>query len=89
MAAVRRGNELAIHDPEEATQTIEEFPEEEALSREEIEAEAGGTLPLLSETMKTDPKAVSFLVAWMHDQGMIQRKLPVSSLVTNRYLSKP
>lgn len=90
MSAVRRGTVAAIKNPEAAVTAVEKAdePNREA-SLEDNEAEVAATLPLLDEDGRMSPDQARLLVAWMYEQGMIQRQPPVSSLLTNGYLAKP
>lgn len=81
MAAVARANAAAIKDPEAAVQAIEKSPEgENTFGPKEIEAEVEATLPLLSSSTRISPRRTRKLVAWMHEQGLIQQAPPVSEL---------
>jgi putative hydroxymethylpyrimidine transport system substrate-binding protein len=87
MAAVARGTAKAIEDPRSAFFAIKYAVEAELpTDRETTEAEIEATLPLLSESGEMSPIRASHLVEWMQQEGMIQRKPPVSALLTNRYL---
>lgn len=89
MLALHRGTAAAIEDPEAAVAVVDtgDEPNPEA-SRQDTEAEVGATLPLVSRSGRMSPGRAVRLVAWMYEQGMIQRNLPVSSLLTNRYLQR-
>jgi putative hydroxymethylpyrimidine transport system substrate-binding protein len=87
LAAVAEGTGAAVDDPEGAVELLEYSGEaDRELSRKEREAEVEATLPLLSEDGYIDPEQTDQLVDWMHEEGLIQRKLPVSDLITNDYL---
>jgi len=87
MSAVRRGTAAAIADPKAAARVIDASVESNPESGlKELEAQVEATLPLLSKTGYMDPRTASRLVAWMHRQGMIDQLLPVSALLTNRYI---
>ncbi|HSC21207.1 MAG TPA: ABC transporter substrate-binding protein, partial [Solirubrobacterales bacterium] len=88
-SAVARGTAAAIEDPKEAVEVIEKSVESNPeSSRKDTQAEIEATLPLLSETGSMSSDQASHLVSWMHEQGMIQRKIPVSELFTNEYLAQ-
>lgn len=87
MSALARGTAAAIENPEGAASAIERGVEAEPfVSRELTLAELDVTLPLLSETGYMSPVWAERLVDWMHDEGMIQRKVPVSALLTNEFV---
>lgn len=87
MSAVARGTSAAIEHPRSAFLAIKYAVEAELpADRETTEAEIEATLPLLSKSGQMDPAQASNLVAWMHEEGMIRRKPPVSALLTNDYL---
>jgi len=84
--AVSRGTAAALADPKGAAKEIDESVEstpESGLKTTEAEVEA--TNPLLSKSGYADPDQASQLVDWMFEEGLIQRKLPVSALLTNDY----
>jgi putative hydroxymethylpyrimidine transport system substrate-binding protein len=85
MAAVARGTAAAIADPKAAAEAIVE-ESDVALSKEATEASLEATLPLLSRDGQMDPDQASRLVDWMHEEGLIRRKLPVSDFLTNEGL---
>ncbi len=90
LSAVRQGTAAAIADPQAAAKAVDEDGESTPfLNLEETEAGVEATLPLLSKTGHMSPARAEDLMEWMRDQGMIPRPLPVSSLLTNRYLSQP
>lgn len=84
--AVGRGTAAALEDPKGAAKEIDEAVEstpESDLKTTEAEVEA--TFPFLSKSGYTDPDQASQLVDWMYEEGMIQRKPPVSALLTNAH----
>lgn len=87
MSAVAHGTAAAIEDPKAAVNVLvgasESNPND---SRKWIEAETEATLPLLSRSGYVSPAQARHLVNWMHEEGMIRRKVPVATLLTNRYL---
>lgn len=80
MEAVNRGTAAAIEDPEGAAGAIR-YADETDFDLKPTEAGVEATLPLLSTTGRIDPAKVSNLIAWMHKEGMIQRRLPASALL--------
>ena len=84
MSALARGTAAAVEDPEAAARLIAEN-RGESLSQS-LKATVEATMPLLSKSGRMDPEQASGLVEWMHEEGMIQRPLPVSELLTNDYL---
>jgi putative hydroxymethylpyrimidine transport system substrate-binding protein len=80
MEAVSRGVAAAIEDPESAAGAIA-FADETEFHPKPTEAGLEATLPLLSKTGRIDPGQARNLIAWMHEEGMIERKLPVSTLL--------
>jgi ABC-type nitrate/sulfonate/bicarbonate transport system substrate-binding protein len=90
MLALRRGTIAAIEDPGATAAVIDTGDEADPeASRKDTEAEVSATLPLVSRSARMSHGRAARLVAWMHAEGLIQRKPPVSSLLTNRYLPKP
>ncbi len=89
MAAVARGTAAAIADPEAAVRVIEASDQKGYdLSRADIKAEVEATLPLLSRTAQTSRSRAKRLADWMQGRGMIQDQLPLSALMTARYLPR-
>jgi putative hydroxymethylpyrimidine transport system substrate-binding protein len=87
MSALARSTVAAVEDPRAAIKAIELGQEQDPeASREVTEAEIKATFPLLSKDAYMDPRRASHLINWMYEEGMIQRRLPVSTLFTNRYL---
>jgi putative hydroxymethylpyrimidine transport system substrate-binding protein len=88
MAAVRRGTKAAVRNPGAAAAVIGESIEgDQEAGHDEIESQLQATLPLLSESGRTDLAQASDLVTWMDEAGMIERKPPVATLFTNEYLA--
>jgi putative hydroxymethylpyrimidine transport system substrate-binding protein len=86
VAAVNRGTAAAVKDPKGTVNAIESAVESNPeADRQATEAGVKATLPLLSESGYTSPAQVGHLVDWMHEQGMIKRTLPVSTLLTNEF----
>jgi putative hydroxymethylpyrimidine transport system substrate-binding protein len=87
MAAVARGTAAAVEDPRGAVSAIEEAEEPDPrLNRRMRRAAVEGTLPVLSRSGYMDPEQAEDLLEWMREQGMIERDLPASALLTNDYL---
>ncbi|HET7508789.1 MAG TPA: ABC transporter substrate-binding protein [Solirubrobacterales bacterium] len=87
MSAVVRGSAKSIEDPTAALNSIEGGAERNPeTSRKEMEAQVEATVPLLSKDGYVSPGQARGLVDWMYEEGMIQRKVPVAALLTNRYL---
>jgi putative hydroxymethylpyrimidine transport system substrate-binding protein len=87
MSAVSRGVAAEVQDPEAAVNMIEESFESSPESSEKgTRAGVEATIPLLSKTGQMDPDQAEELIAWMHDQGLIQGEPPVSELLTNKYV---
>lgn len=90
MSVVNRGTAAAVEDPKGVVNalegTVEAAPE---TSRKALEGQSEATLPLLSKGGYVSPSQMRHLVDWMHEQGMIKRTLPVSSLLTNEFVTPP
>lgn len=87
VAAVNRGTATSIEDPDLALETVNESVESDyRVTPQAREAQVEATLPLLSESGEMDPAQAKRLVDWMYSEGMIKKKPPVSSLLTNEYL---
>jgi putative hydroxymethylpyrimidine transport system substrate-binding protein len=87
MAAVGRGTATSVENPDLAFEVVNEDVESDIrVSPQARESQVEATLPLLSETGHMDPGQARRLVDWMHREGMLRRKLPVSALLTNAYL---
>jgi putative hydroxymethylpyrimidine transport system substrate-binding protein len=89
MAAVARGTETSIEDPDLAFEAVNEDVESDyrvtpKVRKPQVEA----TLPLLSESGEMDPAQAEALVDWMQGEGMIKKKIPVSALLTNEFLPR-
>lgn len=84
ISAMDRGAAAAIEDPQAAASALE--AEDTVANKAVVKAQLEATLPLLSTTSRMNPEQASGLVGWMHEEGMIQRPLPVSELLTNDYL---
>jgi putative hydroxymethylpyrimidine transport system substrate-binding protein len=90
LAALSRGTAAAKRNPRRAFETIVNGVEPNPDStpkgtRLGVEA----TLPLLSGSAHLDPAQAKDMVDWMYEEGMIPKKVPVSSLLTNEYLPQP
>ncbi|HEX5527534.1 MAG TPA: ABC transporter substrate-binding protein [Solirubrobacterales bacterium] len=84
MAALARGTAAAIEDPEAAARLLAKERGESLTPA--LKAEVQATVPLLSKTGEMDPEKASGLVAWMHEQGMIEKEPSASELFSNDYL---
>jgi len=86
VSAVLEGNAATVEDPEGTARVldgaVESNPETEL---KETEAGIDATAPLLSEDGYVDPAQAEGLIDWMYEEGMIQRKVPVKTLLTNAY----
>ncbi len=88
MSALARGTAAAAANPRAAAEAISLYrgklgvadPQEPAL----VEAKVKATLPLLSKSGSMDPARATRFATWMYEQGLIQREVPVSRLLTNR-----
>lgn len=90
MSAVARGTAAAVKDPKGDVELLESRLEADPdQSRKATIVETESTLPLLSESAYIDPRQASDLVDWMKEEGMIQRKLPVSDFLTDDYVAQP
>jgi putative hydroxymethylpyrimidine transport system substrate-binding protein len=89
LAAVARGTATAVADPEGAVNALEaEYETNPETSRKAMKAQVAATFPLLSKSGYVSPKQARALVDWMHEEEMIQRKVPVAQLLTNAYLPR-
>ena len=90
MAALSRGVVAAVRNPQAVVREIERHVEPSPVSsRRAREAQVAAILPLLSETGYMEPGRAKRLIDWMHSEGMIRKKIPVSALLTNEYLPQP
>ena len=86
MSAMARGTAAAIKRPPDALRAAEETDERDFdLSPKALKAQVEATLPLVSKSAYMSPAQANKLVDWMFEQGMIERKLPASALLTNAY----
>jgi putative hydroxymethylpyrimidine transport system substrate-binding protein len=89
VSAVLEGNAATVEDPEGTARVldgaVESNPE---AGLKETEAGVEATAPLLSEDGHVDPAQARALVDWMYEEGMIQKKVPTATLLTNAYLPK-
>lgn len=87
MAAVARGTATSIEDPDLAFEAVDEDVESDYRVTPQVrKPQVEATLPLLSESGEMDPAQAEALVSWMHREGMIKKKIPVSALFTNEFL---
>ena len=86
MSALARGTAAAVEDPEEVVSILEGAVESNsATSPKALRAQVQATNPLFSEDAYVDPVQARDLVDWMYEEGMIQHKVPVKTLLTNAY----
>jgi len=87
LSAVARGTTAAVKDPEGAVKAFEaESETNPETSRKALEAQIKATFPLLSRSGHVSPGQARALVDWMYEEEMILHKVPVATLLTNRYL---
>lgn len=90
LEALERGTVAAKRNPNRAVELvvngIEPNPD---ATKKGLKAGVKDTLPLLSDSGYMDPAQAERLVDWMHREGMLRKKLPVSDLLTNEYLPQP
>lgn len=90
LSALSRGTVAAVRNPEAVVREIEANAEPSPVSsRKARESQVAAILPFLSRDGRMDPEQAEDLVDWMHSEGMIRKKIPVSSLLTNEYLPQP
>lgn len=90
LAALSRGTAAAIGNPQAVVREIEAHVEPSPVSsRKAREAQVAAILPLLSEDGYMDPEQAEDLVDWMHGEGMVERKPPISELLSNEFLPQP
>lgn len=90
MAAVARGTKVAAKHPGLAVKVLKEGGEANPeVSWKTMEAEVKATLPLVSRDGRMDSERTDDLLAWMHEEGMIEAGLTASDLLTNDYLAGP
>jgi len=88
LSALARGTAAAVEDPAGAVKAFEtEYETNPETGRKALEAQIKATFPLLSRSGYVSPDQAQGLVDWMHEEGMIRHKVPVATLLTNRYLS--
>jgi putative hydroxymethylpyrimidine transport system substrate-binding protein len=75
-----RGNETATEDAGAATKAIVD-QSEGTVPAKPTEAGVEATAPLLSDDGSIDRARLGNLVDWMYEQGMIERRIPVSQLI--------
>jgi len=77
LKAAYRGARAVKEDPAAGSKALVEESLEPA-SLEEVRAGVRATAPLLSESAEVDHAQAVKLVDWMYEQGMIERRVPVS-----------
>ena len=80
LALVNRGAAAAARDPEAASEAIVDKTLELASPKPTL-AGVEATAPLLSRTGRIDRAELERLVDWMYENGMIDRRPPVSQLI--------
>jgi ABC-type nitrate/sulfonate/bicarbonate transport system substrate-binding protein len=75
-----RGNEAVAGNIDAAARAIVDQSEGDAPAKA-TEAGLEATAPLLSQDGNIDEARLEHLVDWMHEQGMIERRVPISQLV--------
>lgn len=83
LSALSRGTAAAVEDPEEALETL--MAAEEAnpkTGRKAMEAQLDATLPLISRAGDVSRAQARRLESWMHEEGVIQRKVPLRPLLS-------
>jgi putative hydroxymethylpyrimidine transport system substrate-binding protein len=89
LAGVRRGNVAARKRPAAAARMLGNSAEAELqLSPKEMREGVRAATPLFSRSGRMSFNRANRFLSWMHDQGLIQRHLSPSALLTNRYLPK-
>jgi putative hydroxymethylpyrimidine transport system substrate-binding protein len=87
LAALSHGTAAAESNPRRAVEVLETGPEPNPDStRRGMRLGVEATLPLLSESGYMDPTQAERMIDWMHSEGMIQKEIPVSALLSNEYL---
>jgi len=90
LAALSRGTAAAVRNPRAVVREVEGVGEPSPVSsRKAREAQVAAILPILSRDAYMDPEQAEGLVNWMHGEGMIPKKIPVPSLLTNDFLPQP
>jgi putative hydroxymethylpyrimidine transport system substrate-binding protein len=82
MAAIRKGTEAALENPEQAPELIQLTAESEpftgpGVTKSQVEA----TLSLLSRSGTVDPEQTKALIDWMKEQGMIEKTFPAQAIL--------
>jgi putative hydroxymethylpyrimidine transport system substrate-binding protein len=86
LSAVARGAAAALADPEGAAAALEaESEPNPETSRQAMKAQVEATFPLLSRNGYVSPRQAGALIDWMHEEGMVQRNVPVSQLLATPY----
>jgi putative hydroxymethylpyrimidine transport system substrate-binding protein len=83
-----RGNRTATENARAATKAIVDQSEGK-IPAKPTEAGVEATAPLLSEDGGIDPARLGSLVDWMFEQGMIERRIPVSQLIAGNDRGDP
>jgi putative hydroxymethylpyrimidine transport system substrate-binding protein len=84
LAAVARGTAAAVEGPAGAVKAFEtEYETNPETGRKALEAQIKATFPLLSRSGKVSPAQARHLVDWMHEEGMIERKLKPAAMLAS------
>ncbi len=87
LKAIARGAVAVEEDPQAGSQTIVDKTLELAPPKPTL-AGVEATAPLLSKTGEINRAKLKDLVNWMYQQGMIERKVPVSELIAESGAAK-
>ncbi len=86
MSALARGTAAAVKDPAGVAHVVRAGDESNSeTGRKAMRLQIAATLPLLSSA-RLSPARARGLINWMHEEGMIQRKVPVAKLFASAYL---
>jgi ABC-type nitrate/sulfonate/bicarbonate transport system substrate-binding protein len=86
MTAVAKGTAAAVGHPAVAVKAIRASSwGDSASNRKALEAQVRATLPLLSTSSYMSPERAQGLVDWMSEEGLLERKLATTELLTNAY----
>lgn len=82
MLALARGTAAAVKNPLGAAQAVKSDEESNPeTSREALKAQLRATLPLLAKGGDVSRPQAHALEVWMYDEGMVQRRFPLGSLL--------
>ncbi len=90
MAAVARGTEAARQHRKEAANRIAVYHDfDPQFTMNKLRRQLEVTLPLLVANAQMDFGRARVLTAWMHEEGMIEREPPPSTLASNKFVARP